>query len=557
MFIKNPIMQIPKELRKDVTTLVIVGGITSIVFDLFAFFLQAGKELVSSGKIVLGLVCIALYYMPGVINASISLWKDEVASNLKEKRNIVVSTRTAEILTKVRGKVYTDFDEVMSANRILLSTSKYIGNVWNFKMSLPDNLIQLISTIVMFIGFVIVSVSEIENIFLFMGVVVVISMLSIYFAYLRGKCRDRFRNNRKEMQEEENAVRNDILNIEPQDKQHADYMINNYMSAMKKSFEFDRKDWRDVNKIHFAETLLRTLATLFVMGIKVYEVGIPNVTIETILVVISLQGIYSQIIGKIYGIIRMFERYREDIKFIKTYEPDLNLILDVLDSKDKNESVFKTTLVVPGFEVEYRNDEKKYCMQNPSEITFETGEVIFLKGPSGSGKTTFLKVLTGKMKLKTVVETFNSIMYQSNMRLGSKDVLSEIIIGRPLDEKKLIYILKGLCLYDEIAKKTPDVLEYLRTTKAWQYSNGQVQRLVLARILYSNVPEVLAIILDEPTNALNDSVAESVLKFIKKCCKSKLLIIASHQVELCEVLADKSFELIETEINRYTLTQKR
>ena len=69
-------------------------------------------------------------------------------------------------------------------------------------------------------------------------------MASVYFSYLRGKYRDRFRKNRKELREEEDAILNDILNIEPQDTRHADYMIGNYMSAMQKSFEYDRKGVR-------------------------------------------------------------------------------------------------------------------------------------------------------------------------------------------------------------------------------------------------------------------------------------------------------------------------
>jgi len=130
-----------------------------------------------------------------------------------------------------------------------------------------------------------------------------------------------------------------------------------------------------------------------------------------------------------------------------------------------------------------------------------------------------------------------------------------VVFGEEYDEEKLISILKGLHLYDEISLKSSDVIEYLRKTKTENYSTGQNQRLLIARMLYNLTPEVQVVAFDEATNALNDAIAEQVLSFIKEFCKEKLLVIASHQVDICEKFATKHFEFV-ADNERYLLKQK-
>ena len=425
-------------------------------------------------------------------------------------------------------------------------------------MRMPSYVIDFVSAIVMFVGFVMVTTVEIQNVALFISIICLIAVTTVYFSYLKGKCRDRFRINRKELSEEEDAVRNDIINIEPQNSRHADYMISNYMSAMQKSFEYDRKDWRDINKIRLGESILHAGATLFVVGIKVFETGIPNITLETVLSIIALQTIYSQIVGKICSIIRMFENYREDIKHLKSYEEDVKKILEVLDEETGNVAQNASTFVIPRFQIEYATDEQNYELVNPMEFRLNTGEMVLLSGDTGSGKSTFMKMLTGKIHFEGVFDTrFMAIMHQSDTRLGSHDVLSEIVFGKEYDEAKLLYILKGLHLYEEISQKSNDVIGYLGNTKTKQYSHGQNQRLLIARMLYNLDPNTDIVAFDEATSALNDAIAVQVIEFIKEYCHDKLLILASHQVKLCEPFIDKHFAFKHKKGKTYELLHVR
>ena len=93
-----------------------------------------------------------------------------------------------------------------------------------------------------------------------------------------------------------------------------------------------------------------------------------------------------------------------------------------------------------------------------------------------------------------------------------------------MDEEKLLYILKGLLLYEEISEKDKDVLRHLKNSSIGDNSTGQKQRLAIVRLLYNMDDTIQIIGFDEATNALNDAITLQTLNFIKEYCKNKILI---------------------------------
>ena len=140
--------------------------------------------------------------------------------------------------------------------------------------------------------------------------------------------------------------------------------------------------------------------------------------------------------------------------------------------------------------------------------------------------------------------TVNTLMHQTDGKLGSGNVLSEITFDEELDEDKLFNILKGLHLYEEIISKDTDVLRYLKNSSIGDYSTGQKQRLAITRLLYNMDDTIQIIGFDEATNALNDAITLQTLNFIKEYCKDKILLIATHQVDMGKTVANKKFEFV-------------
>lgn len=560
--IRHETILIPKDIVKETVITTILGIISSFGFDILAFFLQLGKDQIAEGNIILGLVFIAIYYMQRTLDTSISLWMDDVRATYREHYTTAITNIVVQILLKVRGKVWrinteTNSKEKMSTNALLLSSKNYISYVWDFKTGLPKNFFQIISVICMFIGFVMVTTMEIKNSLLFITIIVVVSIFSVLFSTKRNKVRDRSRRNRKKCSENAEMALNDILNIEPVNSEHAMYMADKYIKATKTRYSLDKKDRKGLNKVNFYDSIIDSLATIAILTIKVAETGLANVNLEMVLSIIALVTIYSQIMNRVNSIIYTIEDTKEILENIKTYESDFSEIMQEYDKEDQKETrdygvIEKVT--VPSFNVQYQviGTEIPFSLKNKNFIEFVPGDIVLLEGPTGSGKSTFMKMITGMISFEGFELYYkrkengsvNTLMHQTDGKLGYSNVLSEITFDKEVDQDKIVHILKGLHLYEEISEKDEDVFRYLERSSIGDYSTGQKQRLAITRLLYNMDDTIQIIGFDEATNALNDAITLQTLNFIKEYCKDKILLIATHQVDIGKTVANKKLEFV-------------
>ena len=560
--IRHETIRIPKDIVKETVITTILGIISSFGFDILAFFLQLGKDQIAEGNIILGLVFIAIYYMQRTLDTSISLWMDDVRATYREHYTTAITNIVVQILLKVRGKVWrinteTNSKEKMSTNALLLSSKNYISYVWDFKTGLPKNIFQIISVICMFIGFVMVTTMEIKNSLLFITIIVVVSIFSVLFSIKRNKVRDRSRRNRKKCSENAEMALNDILNIEPVNSEHAMYMADKYIKATKTRYSLDKKDRKGLNKVNFYDSIIDSLATIAILTIKVAETGLANVNLEMVLSIIALVTIYSQIMNRVNSIIYTIEDTKEILENIKTYESDFSEIMQEYDKEDQKETrdygvIEKVT--VPSFNVQYQviGTEIPFSLKNKNFIEFVPGDIVLLEGPTGSGKSTFMKMITGMISFEGFELYYkrkengsvNTLMHQTDGKLGYSNVLSEITFDKEVDQDKIVHILKGLHLYEEISEKDEDVFRYLERSSIGDYSTGQKQRLAITRLLYNMDDTIQIIGFDEATNALNDAITLQTLNFIKEYCKDKILLIATHQVDIGKTVANKKLEFV-------------
>lgn len=560
--IKHKLTRIPKDIKKETAIITLFGIITSLGFDMLAFFLQLGKDQISRGNIIIGLIFIAIYYMQRTLDTSISLWMDDIRDTYREHYTTTISNNVVEVLQRVRGKVWrvnneTNSKEKMSTNILLRSSKSYITLVWDFKTGLPRNIIQIISVICMFIGFVMVTTVEIKNTLLFIVIIIVVSIFSVLFSLQRNKVRDRFRKNRKACDEKQDMALNDILNIEPVNSKHAIYMADKYITSTKEGYAYNKKDRKGLNKVNFFESVMDSSATIAIIVIKVAETGLNNVNLEAVLSIIALVSIYTQIMHRVNSIIHTIEDTKENLKNIKNYESDFFEIVQVYDRETKDtigDYGVIERIIVPEFDVQYQaiGTEIPFSLKNENSVELVPGDIALLVGPTGSGKSTFMKMVTNVVEFdgfelyykRKKNGSINTLMHQTDGRLGYSNVLSELTFDEEVNKDKLFYILKGLHLYEEIYEKDRDVLRYLENSSVGDYSTGQKQRLAIARLLYNMDDTIQIIGFDEATNALNDAITLQTLNFIKEYCKNKILLIATHQVDMGETIANKKFEFV-------------
>ena len=178
-------------------------------------------------------------------------------------------------------------------------------------------------------------------------------------------------------------------------------------------------------------------------------------------------------------------------------------------------------------------------------LCFEEEHIYGIVGRNGSGKTVLLKCICGLMEATQGEVIFNGKRLKKDMeyidqlgflieRLGFLEKLSAY------ENLRYIASIKRIAGKKEIEESLRKVnLDPCDKKKVGKYSLGMKQRLGIAQAFMEN-PEIL--ILDEPTNGLDESgvkLIRELLLDLKK--RRKIIVIASHYQEDIDLLCDKVY----------------
>lgn len=182
----------------------------------------------------------------------------------------------------------------------------------------------------------------------------------------------------------------------------------------------------------------------------------------------------------------------------------------------------------------------KNILENCS-FTAEKGDIIAITGESGSGKSTLFKLILGLYSPKSGSLTVNgeiptdasvrplfAYVPQGNMVL-SGSIRDNISLCNPdVDEESIINAAKAAEIYDYIAA-LPDGLDTMFSERGAGLSEGQIQRISIARALITEAPVLL---LDEATSALDESTETRVLENIRRMTGKTVLFITHRNTSL-------------------------
>ncbi|EKF56455.1 iron-chelate-transporting ATPase [Galbibacter marinus] len=183
----------------------------------------------------------------------------------------------------------------------------------------------------------------------------------------------------------------------------------------------------------------------------------------------------------------------------------------------------------------------------------QSGELVALVGTNGVGKSTLLRTLSGiQPKLSGEILLHNTLLssYKSNQLAKSLSiVLTEGIPTKNLSVLEVIAL--GRQPYTNwigsLSSKDIDVvktilndtgLNELQDKKCYQLSDGQFQRVMIARALAQDTSLIL---LDEPTTHLDIYHKAYVLKMLKNIVKTttRSIVFSTHEIGLALQLCDK------------------
>lgn len=171
----------------------------------------------------------------------------------------------------------------------------------------------------------------------------------------------------------------------------------------------------------------------------------------------------------------------------------------------------------------------------------ERGKITAITGESGSGKSTLFKLIlglyepcggsitvNGEIKLTPSHRGLFSYVPQGNMIL-SGTVRDNITMCNPaVDDGSLEAAARAAEIYDYIIS-LPDGFDTLLAERGAGLSEGQLQRIAVARALLTDAPVIL---LDEATSALDEETEARVLTNIKNMTDKTVLFITHRNTSL-------------------------
>lgn len=185
-----------------------------------------------------------------------------------------------------------------------------------------------------------------------------------------------------------------------------------------------------------------------------------------------------------------------------------------------------------------------------ASLTIEKGEFVAIVGPSGAGKSTLFKLLLhlarlqeGSLKLELESESQDkehaediacsldagtrglfAYVPQGNLIL-SGTIRENLLFGNAdVTEEEMRQAARSACI-EKVIEEFPEGYDTVLGERGIGLSEGQIQRIAIARALLSNAPILL---LDECTSALDKDTEMQLMKELKKL-KDRTILCVSHK----------------------------
>ena len=201
----------------------------------------------------------------------------------------------------------------------------------------------------------------------------------------------------------------------------------------------------------------------------------------------------------------------------------------------------------------YTHKKEQNTIASAIDITLEKGKLIALIGANGIGKSTLLRTITGIQKtISGTVFLNEKNVHQMNPLALAKN-LSLVLTEKLPPSNLTVFELVALgrqpytnwigTLTDEDTEKVNQALaltqiEHLATKKHYEISDGQLQKVLVARALTQDTP---LIILDEPTTHLDLLHKVALFKLLKKLTQEtqKCILFSTHDIDMAIQLSDE------------------
>jgi len=192
---------------------------------------------------------------------------------------------------------------------------------------------------------------------------------------------------------------------------------------------------------------------------------------------------------------------------------------------------------------DYADTEEPTVVLRNISLSVEAGSTVALIGPSGAGKSTLVDLVlglneptTGKIRCSGMSPVALRILSPGSISyvpqkpgLVSGTIEQNIALGVPIDEIDEVALWDAITAakLTELVASLPDGVKSSLGKQSDSLSGGQIQRLGLARALYTR-PRLL--VLDEATSALDAETEATISKSLALLKGHTTLIVVAHRL---------------------------
>ena len=292
----------------------------------------------------------------------------------------------------------------------------------------------------------------------------------------------------------------------------------------------------------------------YIIGMLWCGIGIVNGTVSfgTFSAVWQLIGQITGPAMQVAGILPQYYTMMASVERLRALE-DLPSESENSDIDWQKVSSDFTTIHSEKLTFSYDNTDQNTVLRDLT-FTINRGDFIAITGTSGIGKSTFLKLLLGIYRpAEPAITICNGNGTAIPLDTGARNMISYVPQGNFLMSgtiREAVHFWQGTSIDDEKLKEACRIAEadafindlddgYETTLgeRGAGLSEGQLQRLAIARAIYSGKPVLL---LDEATSALDEQTEAKVLSNLQQL-KNRTVIIVTHRkaaLDICNRIVE-------------------
>lgn len=318
-----------------------------------------------------------------------------------------------------------------------------------------------------------------------------------------------------------------------------------YSAKHRKKQEDFRDASLDYNRFSIRKsTLLSLVGTVTVLACfiwSIYRLWTGHITYGTMTMFLQLSGTLSSAFSALAAMVPGF--------ISATTAAGRIMAITALPDENREDCTLAVKFFnkYRGKEIDLSAEDVTYYYEDEIDVFSHTnfhvksGELVAFVGPSGQGKTTLLRLILGiippktgsislvsgeeKISISPCTRAFFSYVPQGNT-LFSGTVRENLKMVRKEATDGELYDALACACADDFIRKLPDGLDATIREDGGGFSEGQLQRICIARAILSEAPFLL---LDEATSALDRNMEKRLLENLRRFKGNRTILVTTHR----------------------------